>query len=70
MSHSILHWHAQREALDNKFPFERAEKFNRDIRKLGVSEDGSTFLDQFRQVGRLSLGLLSAACVLVCLAFG
>mmetsp|Transcript_7605 Transcript_7605/g.19370 ORF Transcript_7605/g.19370 Transcript_7605/m.19370 type:complete len:1168 (-) Transcript_7605:91-3594(-) len=31
-----------------RYPVERALRFNRDIRKLGVSEDGSSFLDQFR----------------------
>eukprot|EP01006_Ploeotia_vitrea_P049070 TRINITY_DN67306_c3_g4_i3.p1 TRINITY_DN67306_c3_g4~~TRINITY_DN67306_c3_g4_i3.p1 ORF type:complete len:1284 (+),score=789.38 TRINITY_DN67306_c3_g4_i3:263-4114(+) len=39
----------EREKLDNKFPYVRAEKFNRAIRKLGVTDEGATFLDQFRQ---------------------
>ena len=30
------------------YPFARAEKFNKDIRKLGTTEDGQTFLCQFR----------------------
>ena len=33
--------------VDNKYPFERAMGFVKDIRKLGVTE-GKTFLDQFR----------------------
>ncbi|CAM9441528.1 WASH complex subunit 4 isoform X1 [Lampetra fluviatilis] len=33
-----------------KYPFERADKFNRGIRKLGVSSDGQSYLDQFRQL--------------------
>ena len=33
--------------VDNKYPFERAASFTKDIRKLGVTE-GKTFLDQFR----------------------
>lgn len=44
--------------LDSKYPFERAEKFNRSIRRLGVSENGLTYLDQFRilitQIGKCS----------------
>lgn len=34
--------------LDQKYPYERAEKFNRGIRKLGVLADNQTYLDQFR----------------------
>ena len=34
--------------LNNMFPIEHAEKFVKDIRKLGVSADGNTYLDQFR----------------------
>ncbi|TKS73206.1 WASH complex subunit 4 [Collichthys lucidus] len=33
---------------DQKYPFERAEKFNRGIRKLGITPDGQSYLDQFR----------------------
>lgn len=37
--------------LDQKFPFDRAVKFNRGIRKLGLMADGvSTYLDQFRML--------------------
>uniref|UniRef100_A0A914VWE5 WASH complex subunit 7 n=1 Tax=Plectus sambesii TaxID=2011161 RepID=A0A914VWE5_9BILA len=36
--------------LERMYPIERAEKFNRGIRKLGVTGDGLTFLDQFRIV--------------------
>ena len=43
---------------DQKYPFDRAEKFNRGIRKLGVTADGLSYLDQFRnlisQIGELS----------------
>ncbi|MEQ2289080.1 WASH complex subunit 4 [Ameca splendens] len=35
---------------DHKYPFERAEKFNRGIRKLGLTPDGQSYLDQFRQL--------------------
>nr|CCA26974.1 KIAA1033 putative [Albugo laibachii Nc14] len=34
--------------VDNKYPYTRAFQFNRDIRKLGVSDSGKSFLDQFR----------------------
>ncbi|KAK3730652.1 hypothetical protein QZH41_008272, partial [Actinostola sp. cb2023] len=37
-----------KEQHDQKYPFERAEKFNKGIRKLGLSPDGVTYLDQFR----------------------
>ncbi|CAD5123366.1 DgyrCDS11723 [Dimorphilus gyrociliatus] len=33
---------------DQTYPFERAEKFNKGIRKLGLSKDGLSYLDQFR----------------------
>lgn len=32
----------------NMYPLKRAEKFTRDIRKLGMTEDGLSYLDQFR----------------------
>ena len=31
-----------------QYPVARAEKFNKVIRKLGVSPDGLSYLDQFR----------------------
>ena len=37
----------ERANIDNKYPFERADRFNRDIRKLGV-ERNLTVLDRFR----------------------
>ena len=46
-----LHWFkANRDEFDNRFPYERADKFNREIRKLGVNSDGMTYLDQFRKL--------------------
>ncbi|CAG2204052.1 MRT43 [Mytilus edulis] len=33
---------------DQKYPFERAEKFNKQIRNLGLTPDGESYLDQFR----------------------
>ncbi|XP_043943762.1 WASH complex subunit 4 [Protopterus annectens] len=35
---------------DQKYPFDRAEKFNRGIRKLGITPEGLSYLDQFRQL--------------------
>ncbi len=39
--------HHKDEDVDNKYPFERAMAFVKEIRKLGVT-DGKSFLDQFR----------------------
>nr|KAG5706407.1 hypothetical protein BaRGS_033168 [Batillaria attramentaria] len=33
---------------DQKYPYERADKFNKGIRKLGLTPDGESYLDQFR----------------------
>lgn len=45
--------------LDQKYPFERAAKFNKGIRKLGNLDGNLTYLDQFRmlitQIGKLKL---------------
>lgn len=38
----------QVKASQEYFPFERAEKFNRGIRKLGLTQEGLSYLDQFR----------------------
>ena len=40
--------HKETDEVDGQYPFERAVKFNKDIKKLGVSDDGLTFIDQFR----------------------
>eukprot|EP01137_Pigoraptor_chileana_P013132 Opistho-2@66313 len=37
-----------KDSIDQKYPFDRAEKFNKAIRKLGVTPDGMSYLDQFR----------------------
>ena len=40
----------------SQYPFERADKFNKGIRKLGINADGLSYLDQFRllisQIGK------------------
>ena len=35
-------------ALNNFYPYERAENLYKEIKKLGVFEDGNTFMDKFR----------------------
>ncbi|KAH7984693.1 hypothetical protein HPB52_023522 [Rhipicephalus sanguineus] len=44
----LRHFRELRSQSDPKYPFDRAEKFNRGIRKLGLTPDGESFLDQFR----------------------
>jgi len=39
-----------KDEIDSKYPWERAEIFNADIRKLGSAEDGSSYLDAFRSL--------------------
>ena len=45
-----------RTTLDQKYPFDRAAKFNKGIRKLGTIDGQSSYLDQFRllisQIGK------------------
>uniref|UniRef100_A0A8I5NS55 WASH complex subunit 4 n=1 Tax=Papio anubis TaxID=9555 RepID=A0A8I5NS55_PAPAN len=36
--------------MNTTYPFDRAEKFNRGIRKLGITPEGQSYLDQFRQL--------------------
>lgn len=35
-------------ALAQRYPYDRADRFNKGIRKLGLSQDGMSYLDQFR----------------------
>nr|CAB3267668.1 WASH complex subunit 7 [Phallusia mammillata] len=44
----IRDFRENRESLNQLYPYDRADKFNRGIRKLGLSADGSSYLDQFR----------------------
>ena len=44
----LRYFRENKEALNGKYPFDRAEKFHRGIRKLGLTPDGLSFLDQFR----------------------
>ncbi|XP_066997256.2 WASH complex subunit 4 isoform X2 [Anabrus simplex] len=36
--------------LEQKYSYDRADKFNKGIRKLGLTPDGQSFLDQFRML--------------------
>ena len=40
--------HKNEPEINNMYPYDRALKFARDIRKLGVNDAGKSFLDQFR----------------------
>ena len=44
----LRYFRQERASLGNRYPFARAERFNRDVRRLGVSADGLTVLDRFR----------------------
>ena len=44
----LRYFRQERASLGNRYPFARAERFNRDVRRLGVSVDGLTVLDRFR----------------------
>jgi WASH complex subunit 7 len=37
-----------KEAWDGKYPYTRADSLMKEIKRLGVFEDGKTFLDKFR----------------------
>ena len=53
LSSFVQDWRFFREnhlQTDQKYPFDRAEKFNRGIRKLGLTPDGLSYLDQFRNL--------------------
>lgn len=45
-----------------QYPVERADKFNKNIKNLGLTPDGDSYLDQFRtlisQIGKESPGLV------------
>ena len=39
-----------KDKLKNLYPYERAERIARDIRRLGTTKGGATYLDKFRQL--------------------
>jgi WASH complex subunit 7 len=45
---SRKYFFSNREQLNQMFPYEKAERFNRDIKKLGIFEGDTTYLDKFR----------------------
>merc|ERR1719342_564057 len=52
LSKDAKYFKENKKSLDQQYPFDRAVKFNRGIRKLGLMPDGvSTYLDQFRLLG-------------------
>jgi len=40
--------HKDSEQVDQRYPYDHAFQFNKDIRKLGVAKDGKSYMDQFR----------------------
>jgi len=46
----IKYFNEAKHTINGRFPVKRAEKFVAEVRKLGVTEDGRSFLDQFREV--------------------
>ena len=46
----VRYFRENKDALDGKYPVQRAEAFNRSIRKLGLTPDGASYLDQFRSL--------------------
>jgi len=46
----MRYFRENKDSLKNMYPYERADKFNREIRKLGVTDKGLTYLDQFRKL--------------------
>ena len=48
LTKDIRHFRQNLSTLDHKYSFERANKFHKGIRKLGIMPDGGTYLDHFR----------------------
>lgn len=46
----IKYFNDAKDQIDHFYPYQRANRFNQEIRILGVSEDGKSYLDHFRQV--------------------
>ena len=56
----------RQEGTTERYSFERADKWNRNIRKLGVNADGESYLDQFRAlITQVALSLCLRAHVLI-----
>lgn len=48
LTKDIMYYKEHKNQTDQKYSYERADKFNKGIRKLGLSPDGLSYLDQFR----------------------
>ena len=46
----IRYFKDNKQDINQMYPFERADKFNKGIRKLGLTADGDSYLDQFRNL--------------------
>eukprot|EP01117_Protostelium_nocturnum_P006288 TRINITY_DN2269_c0_g1_i2.p1 TRINITY_DN2269_c0_g1~~TRINITY_DN2269_c0_g1_i2.p1 ORF type:complete len:1054 (+),score=430.50 TRINITY_DN2269_c0_g1_i2:224-3385(+) len=46
----IRYFKENREKLNNKYPMERAVQFNKEIKKLGLTDQKQSYLDQFRNL--------------------
>lgn len=46
----IRYFRENKTQLEQKYSYERADKFNKGIRKLGLTADGLSYLDQFRML--------------------
>eukprot|EP00735_Rhodelphis_limneticus_P013774 TRINITY_DN7727_c0_g1::TRINITY_DN7727_c0_g1_i1::g.8316::m.8316 TRINITY_DN7727_c0_g1::TRINITY_DN7727_c0_g1_i1::g.8316 ORF type:complete len:1220 (+),score=387.87,sp/Q2M389/WASC4_HUMAN/40.43/0.0,WASH-7_mid/PF14744.1/3.7e+03,WASH-7_mid/PF14744.1/2.5e-148,WASH-7_N/PF14745.1/6.7e-108,WASH-7_N/PF14745.1/1.1e-06,WASH-7_C/PF14746.1/1.1e-61 TRINITY_DN7727_c0_g1_i1:76-3660(+) len=40
----------EKQAINNRYPYDRSLKFLKSIRKLGLTQDGLTYIDKFRQL--------------------
>lgn len=49
LKREVAFFHEHAKALDHCYPMDRASAFNKDIRKLGVTASGETYMDKFRQ---------------------
>jgi WASH complex subunit 7 len=58
------YWKANREKENNQYPFERADRLVKDIRRLGTTPQGQSYLDQFRKLVRIFYSLRSLLRVL------
>lgn len=48
LSKDLRYFRENKEKLEQKYPSERANKFNKGIRNLGLNSEGQSYLDQFR----------------------
>ena len=48
LSKDLRYFRENKEKLEQKYPYERANKFNKGIRNLGLNSEGQSYLDQFR----------------------